>query len=109
MTLSPFASAGLTSALCFRSPSMASTPVDPLQALSAAFAAPADSKEQSDLLSALREALEIHPGTIPILCKTLIGTLSGAGDSLLKRWVLDLLHFALCLSNLSIDARAQRT
>ncbi|KZT27847.1 hypothetical protein NEOLEDRAFT_1130335 [Neolentinus lepideus HHB14362 ss-1] len=84
---------------------MAGNPLDPLQALSAALAVQPDSKEQADLLAALRESLEAHPSPIPILCKTLIRTLSGAGDSVLKRWVLDLLHFAICRSNLSVDVR----
>ncbi|KAH9888832.1 Symplekin tight junction protein C terminal-domain-containing protein [Cubamyces lactineus] len=79
---------------------------DPLSQLSLALAAPADSKEQADLLAMLRESLENHP-SLSILCSTLIKTLSGAGDSLLKRWVLDLLHFAICRSNLSVDARTQ--
>ncbi|KAI0725434.1 Symplekin tight junction protein C terminal-domain-containing protein [Fomitopsis betulina] len=86
---------------------MAGNPVDPLQTLSAALAVPADSKEQADLLATLRESLEVHPGPIPILCTTLVKTVSGAGDSLLKRWVIDLLHFAICRSSLSIDARTQ--
>lgn len=85
-----------------------SNPVDPLQQLSAALAAPADSKEQADLLATLRDSLETHPSPIPILCTTLIKTVSGAGDSLLKRWVLDLLHFAICRSSLSPEARTQR-
>ncbi|KAI8996570.1 Symplekin tight junction protein C terminal-domain-containing protein [Trametes punicea] len=79
---------------------------DPLSQLSLALAAPADSKEQADLLAALRESLENHP-SLSILCSTLIKTLSGAGDSLLKRWVLDLLHFAICRSSLGVDARTQ--
>ncbi|KAG6336042.1 hypothetical protein ID866_3041 [Astraeus odoratus] len=86
---------------------MAGNPMDPLQALSAALAVPADSREQADLLAALRESLEAHPSPIPILCTTLIKTVSGAGDSLLKRWVLDLLHFALCRSSLSLEVRTQ--
>lgn len=81
--------------------------VDPLQTLSAALAAPADSKEQADLLASLRESLEAHPNPIPILCNTLIKTVAGPGDSLLKRWVLDLLHFAICRSSLSLEARTQ--
>ncbi|KDQ61760.1 hypothetical protein JAAARDRAFT_204204 [Jaapia argillacea MUCL 33604] len=79
--------------------------VDPLQALSAALAVPPDSKEQADLLATLRESLESYPGPIPILCKTLIKTVSGAGDSLLKRWVLELLQFAICRSTLSLEVR----
>ncbi|KAI0057230.1 hypothetical protein BV25DRAFT_1831381 [Artomyces pyxidatus] len=83
------------------------TPVDPLQALSAALAVPADSKEQADLLATLRESLEAHPSPIPILCTTLVKTVAGAGDSVLKRWVLDLLHFAISGPALSVEARAQ--
>ncbi|KAH9846038.1 Symplekin tight junction protein C terminal-domain-containing protein [Lenzites betulinus] len=79
---------------------------DPLSQLSLALSAPADSKEQADLLATLRESLESHP-SLSILCSTLLKTLSGAGDSLLKRWVLDLLHFAICRSSLSLDARTQ--
>lgn len=87
---------------------MAGNPIDPLQALSAALAVPPDSKEQADLLATLRESLEAHPAPIPILCTTLVKTVSGAGDSLLKRWVLDLLHFAIARSTLSQDVRTQR-
>ncbi|KAG1760128.1 Symplekin tight junction protein C terminal-domain-containing protein [Suillus occidentalis] len=86
---------------------MAGNPVDPLQTLSAALAVPADSKEQAEILTTLRESLEAHPNPIPILCTTLIKTVSSAGDSLLKRWVLDLLHFAISRSNLSNEVRTQ--
>ncbi|KAI0343250.1 hypothetical protein BDW22DRAFT_1356862 [Trametopsis cervina] len=86
---------------------MASNPFDPLKALSAALAAPADSHEQAEVLNTLREHLEAHPSPIPVLCTTLINTLSNAGDSVLRRWVLDLLHFAICRSNLSVEARTQ--
>ncbi|KAI1796643.1 Symplekin tight junction protein C terminal-domain-containing protein [Ganoderma leucocontextum] len=81
-------------------------PVDPLTQLSLALAAPADSEEQAELLTTLRESLESHP-SLSILCSTLMKTLSGAGDSLMKTWVLNLLHFAICKSNLSTDARTQ--
>ena len=79
-----------------------------MQQLSAALAAPADSKEQADLLANLRESLEARPGPIQVLCTTLIKTVSGAGDSLLKRWVLDLLHFAICRSTLPVETRTLR-
>jgi symplekin len=87
---------------------MADNPVDPLQALSAALSVQADSKEQADLLAALRESLEAHPSPIPILCTTLLKIVPGAGDSFLKRWVLDLLQFAISRSSLTLDARTQR-
>lgn len=83
-------------------------PTDPLQMLGAALAVPPDSKEQAELLATLRESLEAHPSPIPVLCTTLITTVSSAGDSLLKRWVLDLLHFAICRSNLPVETRTQR-
>jgi len=93
---------------CLKTYRMAGNPVDPLQALSTALAVTADSKEQAELLAALRESLEAHPSPIPILCTTLIKTVSGAGDSLLKRWVLDLLHFAICRSSLTLEVRTSR-
>ncbi|KAF9557340.1 hypothetical protein CPC08DRAFT_710481 [Agrocybe pediades] len=86
---------------------MASTPVDPLQTLQAALAAPANSPEQAQLLATLRESLENHPTPIPILIQTLISVLVNPGDSLLKRWILDLLHFAICRANLSLEQRTQ--
>ena len=86
---------------------MASTPVDPLQTLQAALSAQANSKEQADLLAALRESLEARPAPIPILVDTLLGIAVNAGDSLLKRWILDLLQFAICRSSLIIEQRTQ--
>ena len=88
--------------------SMSAAVVDPLQTLSAALAAPPDSREQADLLTTLRESLEARPQPIPILCTTLIKNVSGANDSLLKRWVLDLLHFAICRSSLGMEVRTNR-
>ncbi|KAF8518981.1 Symplekin tight junction protein C terminal-domain-containing protein [Hysterangium stoloniferum] len=81
--------------------------LDPLQALSAALAVPANSPEQAALLTSLRDTLEKQQDRIPILCTALITTISGAGDSLLKRWVLNLLHFGLARSSLSIEKRTQ--
>jgi len=87
--------------------SMSSSPVDPLQMLQAALAAPANSNEQAEVLATLRESLENHPTPIPILLQTLISVLVNPGDSLLKRWILDLLHFAICRANLSLEHRTQ--
>jgi symplekin len=84
---------------------MASSPVDPLQTLQAALTAQANSKEQADLLAVLRESLENHPKPIPILLQTLINNLVNAGDSLFKRWVLDLFHYAICRSSLTLDQK----
>ncbi|KAH9032328.1 Symplekin tight junction protein C terminal-domain-containing protein [Lactarius hengduanensis] len=81
--------------------------MDPLQALTAALSVPADSKEQSDLLAALRETLEAQPHPIPILCNTLLKTAAGSNDSLLRRWVLDLLHFGIARAPLAVDTRTQ--
>ena len=82
--------------------------MDPLQALSAALSVPADSKEQADLLTALRETLEAQPHPIPVLCNTLLKTAAGSNDSLLRRWVLDLLHFGIARAPLAVDARTNR-
>ncbi|KAG6891200.1 hypothetical protein C0995_008452 [Termitomyces sp. Mi166 len=86
---------------------MASNPVDPLQALQAAFSVAPNSKEQADILSALREQFEVAPAPIPLLLGTLLSLVVNAGESLLKKWVIDLLHFAICRSTLSIDQRTQ--
>ena len=82
--------------------------MDPLQALTAALSVPADSKEQAELLAALRETLEAQPHPIPVLCNTLLKTVAGSNDSLLRRWVLELLHFGIARAPLSVDARTNR-
>lgn len=87
---------------------MAAAVLDPLQTLSAALAATPDSKEQADLLTTLRESLETRPQPIPVLCTNLIKNVSCANDSLLKRWVLDLLHFAISRSPLNMEVRTNR-
>ncbi|KAI0322800.1 Symplekin tight junction protein C terminal-domain-containing protein [Amylostereum chailletii] len=87
---------------------MASNNVDPLQLFQAALAyKPADSPGQADLLAALRESLEAHPHLLPVLCNTLIQTVANAEDSLLKRWVIDLLHFGIARAPLPLETRAQ--
>lgn len=83
--------------------------MDPLQALQAAYAVPADSKEQFELLTQLRENLEAHPSPIPVLCSSLVRGLPGAQDSLLRRWTLDLLHYGISGANLPIEKRTERS
>ena len=83
--------------------------VDPLQTLQAALAQPSNSVEQAELLGALREALEARPQPLPILCATLMGTVNvNVEDSLLKRFVLDLIHFGIARANLPPEQRTQR-
>lgn len=82
--------------------------MDPLQALQAAYSVPADSAEQADLLSKLRENLEAYPSYIPVLCSSLIRGVSGAQDSLLKHWTLDLLHYGISRANLPVEKRTER-
>lgn len=86
---------------------MASNAFDPLQTLQAALAVPANSKEQADILATLREFLETHPGPIRILVGTLINNVANAGDSLLKRWVIDLFHFAVGRADIPVEQKTQ--
>ena len=88
---------------------MANNPVDPLQALQAALTVTQNSKEQADLLLSLRESLELQPAPIPVLVDYLLRLAVNADDSLLKRWILDLLHFAISRSTLSVAIRTQRS
>lgn len=88
---------------------MATHSGDPLQVLQAALHAQTDSQEQADLLATVRQFLEANPSTIPIFCSTIIQRVIGAPDTLLKRWLLDLLHFGMIRSSLSLEARTQRT
>ncbi|KAJ6581382.1 Symplekin tight junction protein C terminal-domain-containing protein [Mycena capillaripes] len=86
---------------------MASNPLDPLQTLQAALSVEANSKEQATILASLRESLELQPAPITVLVAALIGFVVNAGDSLLKTWVIDLLHFAICRAPLSLEQRTQ--
>ena len=89
---------------------MASSSVDPLQLFQAALAyKPADSPGQAELLAALRESLEAHPHLLPVLCNTLLQTVANAEDSLLKRWVIDLIHYGIARAPLPPETRAQCT
>lgn len=108
----PTDSTGLApSFLCFESATVlmaSSAVVDPLQTLQAALTVQANSKEQADILDSLREYLEAQPALIPVLAGTLVGQVVNGGDSLLKSWVFNLLHFAICRSALSQDVRTTR-
>jgi symplekin len=83
-------------------------PFDPLATLSAALSAPVDSQQQADSLKTLRDHLESHPNAIPVLCVPLLQNTAGTEETIFKRWVLDLLHFALHSPALSLDVRTQR-
>ncbi|KAJ4473814.1 Symplekin tight junction protein C terminal-domain-containing protein [Lentinula aciculospora] len=86
---------------------MASNPVDPLQTLQAALNTEPNSKEQAEILATLRESLEVQPAPIRVLVPILISKVVNAGDSLLKSWVIDLFHYGLCRSSLSLDVKTQ--
>jgi symplekin len=87
----------------------APAPVDPLHALQAALQAPAGTAAQAAQLAALRAALEAAPGRIPLLAGPLIGReLRPGADSLLRRWVLDLIAFGLSRAPLAAEPRVQR-
>ncbi|EAU90241.2 cleavage/polyadenylation specificity factor [Coprinopsis cinerea okayama7 len=87
---------------------MAANPVNALQTLQAALVAEPNTKEQADILATLRESLESHPSPIPTIVDTLISRIAvNAGDSLLKRWILDLLQFAIARSTLPLETRTQ--
>jgi symplekin len=81
--------------------------MDPLQMLQAAGTVPPNSKEQSELLTTLRQTLEQRPAPIPILVGTLLPGVAHAGDSLMKYWVIDLLYFAICRANLTPEQKTQ--
>ena len=86
----------------------AAPPLDPLEQMGAVVNAPANSKEQADMLDALRDSIENHPTLATVCSGFALGILAGP-DSLLRRWALDLVHFAIAKSALSTDARTKRT
>ncbi|EJU03654.1 hypothetical protein DACRYDRAFT_21169 [Dacryopinax primogenitus] len=83
----------------------AGTP-DPLQLLSSALSAPADSAEQGERLVQLRVVLENNrPSLIPIMISNLLPTTAMSVDSVLKRWLLDLVLYALGSQALDYNTR----
>jgi len=86
---------------------MAAGAMDPVHTLQAALAAQTNPQEQAELLTRLRESLETHPGPIPLLTPTLLNIVLSSADSLLRRWCLDLVHFAICRSSLTLDQKTQ--
>lgn len=86
---------------------MASTPVDPLQMLQSALTLPANSPEQADSLTSLREHLEFHPGPIRVLVSTFFSTVVRAPDSLFKRWVIELFQFGIARAEISVEQKTQ--
>ncbi|KZV93110.1 hypothetical protein EXIGLDRAFT_674317 [Exidia glandulosa HHB12029] len=81
--------------------------MDPLEVLKRALSAPQGSDDQRNVLGQLRAQLELQPGLIHPLCTMLVPTIAHAADSLMKHWVLDLLHYALSRSSLPVDAKSQ--
>ena len=86
----------------------AAAPLDPLEQLGAVANAPVNSAQQAEMLAALRESLEGHPTLATVCSGFALGLLPGP-DSLLRRWALDLVHFAIAKSALSTDARTKCT
>ncbi|KZT59495.1 hypothetical protein CALCODRAFT_430835 [Calocera cornea HHB12733] len=79
---------------------------DPLQLLSSALSAPADSPLQAERLSELRVVLEKkQPSLIPIMISNLLPTTALSLDSVLKRWLLDLVLYALGSQTLDYGTR----
>ncbi|KDQ18951.1 hypothetical protein BOTBODRAFT_28429 [Botryobasidium botryosum FD-172 SS1] len=81
--------------------------MDPLQTLTAALSVPSNSPEQIEILAALRAHLEAHVDSLPLLCNTLLQSVVSAEYSLFKQWVVDLFHYTICRSTLSLDINTQ--
>ncbi|KAF9072274.1 Symplekin tight junction protein C terminal-domain-containing protein [Rhodocollybia butyracea] len=81
--------------------------MDPLQTLQAALNAEPNSKAQAEILASLREGLENQPAPIRVLVPILISNLVNSNNALLKSWVIDLFHFGICRSSLSLDVKTQ--
>ncbi|KAF8317119.1 hypothetical protein DL93DRAFT_2134523 [Clavulina sp. PMI_390] len=82
--------------------------LDPVSALTYALSCPTDSPEQANALKALRALFEAQPNTIPQLCRPLLTNTISGGDSLFKRFAIELFGYALTpTSGLTPDVRAQ--
>ncbi|KAJ7583294.1 Symplekin tight junction protein C terminal-domain-containing protein [Mycena floridula] len=83
--------------------------IDPFQLYQEALKAQPNSKEQSDILSALRRYLETNSAIIPTLVNAILSVVVSETESLqlLKIWVIDLFHFAVGRSDIPFDGKAQ--
>lgn len=83
---------------------------DIVSVFSYALSCPSDSPEQGQALKVLKQTLEQQPAALPQFAITLLQNSVGSGtrDSLLKRFSIELLCFALSSgSTLSLDVRTQ--
>lgn len=93
-------------------PTSISAPNDPYTALSKALALPAESAEQADALQIANDVLQGRPELIELICVPLLEAIQTGAvnpqtrDSIVKKWVLELLAFALGRSSLPLEAKA---
>lgn len=76
---------------------------DPLGMLQAALVAEPNTKIQAEHLDTLRKSLERNIAPIKVMASLLTTKTLNSDQWLLKSWVLDVFHYALAQSALSIE------
>ncbi|KAJ9112124.1 hypothetical protein QFC20_002305 [Naganishia adeliensis] len=79
--------------------------MDPYQALTIALSQPANSPAQAAALQATTQIFEAHPQQIEHIVLPLIDAIKGNPDSTLKRWVLQIVAFAVGRSHLLYETK----
>jgi len=72
-----------------------SIPQDPVQALGIALSLPAESSEQASALQTASSRFEANPRKLPELCSQLLPMVVEGGESLLRRWTLEMVGLAV--------------
>lgn len=89
-----------------------STANEVLILFSQALSSPAESEQQANILTEVKQAIEAEPSFLPVLYSTILSVAGRAGP-LLKRWIADIVEFtvarlAVLPSPISPEQRAHR-
>lgn len=89
-----------------------STANEVLILFSQALSSPAESEQQANILTEVKQAIEAEPSFLPVLYSTILSVAGRAGP-LLKRWIADIVEFtvarlAVLPSPISQEQRAHR-
>jgi symplekin len=80
---------------------------DPVQALHQALTLPAESTEQSKALQTASERFEANPKRLPELCAQLLPMVVDGGETLLRRWTLEMVGFAVGRGELGEEVKVE--
>lgn len=89
------------------SSSSTSTGIDPITAFSDAVALPAESAAQADALVLAATRFEDVPDKLPVLLEQLLPMVVNGGDTLIRKWTLEMVLMVVGRSRLGGEVKVQ--